>query len=145
MRSKGPPPPAYSQLPVPPSSGESQGPIIQEEVLHQMTQAYQVLVIAVNIHQHFLFVPEMIHQTMEEMEVIQEETQKMMVMKPQELIKTYSVSTIENHLVIQTQVGMMEVEDVEVDSRLLSRSTSGQSRYLSWISLPEFIFRKQVR
>ena len=112
-----------------------------------MTQAYpaQVLVIALNIHQDFRFIPEMIHQTMEEMAVIQEETQTMMVMKPQELIKTYSVRTIENHLVIQAQVVMMEVEDVEADTRLLLGSTSGQSRYLSWISLPEFNFRKQVR
>ena len=38
--------------------------------------------VAMNIHQDFLFVPAMIHQTMEETEVIQEETQTMTVMGP---------------------------------------------------------------
>ena len=110
-----------------------------------MIQAYQALTIVLHFRPVFHFDLAKIHQTMEEMEVIQEEIQMKMAMKPQELIKTYKVNDPINHLAIQSPVVMMEVEDVEVDTRLLLRSTNGRSRYQSWISLPEFIFRRRVR
>ena len=44
-----------------------------------------------------------------------------------------------------SKVEMMEAEDVEVDIPLQSRSTSGPSRYQNWIFPQEFIFRRRVR
>ena len=61
---------------------EYQAQTIQEEVLHQMIQVYQVLVIVQHSRQVFQFAMEKVHQTMEEMEVTQEETQRMMAMRP---------------------------------------------------------------
>ena len=53
----------------------------------------------------------------------------------------YMANNLANHPMIQTRAATMVVEDVEADTRLLLRSTNGRSRYPSWISLPEFIFR----
>ena len=85
-------------------------------------------------------------QTAKAMEVTQEEIQEeMMVMSHKMLIKTFMVNNIASHLRIETRVVTMEDEDVEEDTRLLSQSTSGRSRYQSWTSLPEYIFKRRAR
>ena len=91
--------------------------------LHQMIQVFQPPVIVQHSRQAYHFDPDKIHQTMEVMEVTQEETQEetqgMMEKKPQSRISAYKRSDLVNHLVIQILVEMMEVEDVKVDTRLL--------------------------
>ena len=78
----------------------------------------------------------------------QEESQEeMMVMTPQgtdqDLCGKQHRKTTQ---MIQTRVDDDGAEDVEQDTRILSRSTtSGLSRYPSWTFLPEYIFRRRVR
>ena len=129
MRSKGPPPQAYSQLPVP-GPDHPGGGFPPDDPGLPASRDRPALPPGLPLRSGNA------PQTVEAMEVIQEETQMMMAMKPQTLIKTCIVGIIENHSMIQIRVAMMEVEDVEADPRLLLRSTNGQNRYLSWISLP---------
>ena len=77
-----------------------------------MIPVYQTFKVVRNIHQVFHFDRVVDRQTMEEMEMTQEETQEeMMVRNPKTLIKTFMVSNLANHPMIQTRVGMMEEED----------------------------------
>ena len=126
MRSKGPDPALQ---------------VIQVEAIHLMIQAFQVLEIVRIIRQVFHFTRAVVHLMMEEMEMAQEKT--MMAKSP--MIRIRIVSNIDNHPKIQTRVAMVETEDVEDATRLLLRSTSGRSRYLSWTFLPRFISRRRVR
>ena len=74
---------------------------------------------------------------MEEMEETQEETQEeMMVMNPKTLIKTFTVNSIASHSMIQTRVETMGAEDVEPDTRILSRSINKLAKPFPKLDLP---------
>ena len=125
---------------------ESQEQTIQAVALHLQIPVLQLPMIVKHSRQDFQFdLVDMIHQMMEVMEMTQEEIQTRMATRPPWQISISKRSDLTNHQVIQIPVEMTEVEGVEVDIKLRSRSTSGPSRYINWIFPPEFIFRRRVR